>query len=39
MYGLHLGVNFFFTWESEFKPLNEREIADVLNRIEALDTV
>lgn len=39
MYGLHLGVNFFFTWESEFKPLNEREIADVLDRIEALDTV
>lgn len=37
MHGLHLGVNFFFTWESEFKPLNERDIADVLNKIEELD--
>lgn len=38
-YGLRLGDNFFFTWESEYKPLNEREIAEVLDRIESLDKI
>jgi len=34
-YGLHLGVNFFFTWESKQKPLTYSEINSVLDEIEA----
>ena len=38
-HGLRLGENFFFTWESEVKPLNEREIAELLDGIEKLDRI
>ena len=38
-HGLRLGDNFFFTWESIHKPLNEREIADLLDRIALMDEV
>lgn len=34
-HGLILGVNFFFTWESQAKPLTYREINSVLDEIEA----
>lgn len=37
--GLHLGVNFFFTWESREKPLNISEIHSVLEQILQLDTI
>lgn len=35
--GLFLGINFFFTWETEEKPLTYQEINEVLDIIEALD--
>lgn len=35
--GLYLGINFFFTWETEDKLLTYQEINIVLNEIEELD--
>ncbi len=36
-YGLKLGDNFFFTWESDTKPLNEHDIKTVLDAMAAID--
>ncbi len=36
--GLYMGVNFFFTWETEAKPLTMVEIQKLLDTIQALDS-
>ena len=36
-YGLKLGDNFFFTWESDTQPLNEYDIKAVLDAMAAMD--
>lgn len=36
-YGLYLGINFFFTWESYDRPLNMKDVHQVLDDIAALD--
>jgi predicted nuclease of restriction endonuclease-like RecB superfamily len=38
-YGLYLGINFFFTWETHDKPLNMKDVNQVLDDILALDQI